>query len=273
MFQGDFTAAERYIQQALTISRDNGFRSDMVKQSVNMAVTQWLSGRFDKAEVTLTEAKVLGNQLGYPFTSAFPTIFYGELLILTHKYEEARENIQQGITRIQPNFASHLFLLGRAYRGLGLLELAAGYFGDAQDWFEQSVEAYHSLGDDEAVAWTVAGWGHALYGLGSVEKAQKMVVDALWTTVELQAYIPLLFLIPITTLLLDYQKEETWRQRLHALSCRVPFLANAPFLTELVWSQLPPLNKVPPTEDENLAGLRRELWATVSQLLAEDILV
>jgi hypothetical protein len=49
-------------------------------------------------------------------------------------------------------------------------------------------------------------------------------------------------------------------------------LAKAPFFAQLVWSQLPPLKKAPPVEEENLAELRRELWATVSQLLAEDVL-
>ncbi|MEJ2747875.1 MAG: tetratricopeptide repeat protein, partial [Anaerolineae bacterium] len=272
MFQGAFGAAGRTIQQALSISRDNGFRSDMVTQSVNMAVTQWFSGRFDEAKEILTEAKVLGNELGYPFAAALPIIFYGELLALTNEYEAARENIQQGITQIRPDFSSRLYLLGRAYRVMGWLELAGGHYGDAQDWFEQSADAYRSLDDDEAVAWTAAGWGQALYGLGSVEKAQKMVVDALWTAVELRAYIPLLFLIPITTLLLDYQKEDEWRDRLHTLACREPFLAKAPFFTEWVWSQLPPLKNAPPVEEENLTELRRELWTAVAQLLVEDVL-
>ncbi len=273
ILQGSFAVAADYIQQALAISRDNGFRSDMVKQKVNMAVTQWLSGRFAEAGEILTEAKILGNKLGYPFAVALPTIFYGELLALTNQHEAAREDIQQGIAKIRPDLASRLFLLGRAYRVMGWLELAAGHYGEAQDWFAQSADAYRSLDDEEAAAWTAAGWGHALFGLGSVEKAQKMVVDALWTAVELQAFIPLLFLLPITILLLDYQKEEEWRERLHNLVSREPFLASAPFFTEWVWSQLPPLKKTPPVEEENLAGLRRELWAAVSQLLAEDVLI
>ncbi len=272
LFQGAFVAARRHIQQALVISQDNGFRSDMVTQSVNLAVTQWLSGHFTEAQDILTEAKTSGNELGYPFAAAFPTIYYGELLALTNQYEAARENVQQGITHIQPDFSSRLFLLGRAYRVMGWLDLAAGHFGNAEDWFKQSTEAYRSLGNDEAMAWTAAGWGQALFGLGNIEKARQIVSDALWTAVELQAYIALLFLIPITTLLLDYQKEDKWRERLQTLACREPFLAQAPFFNELVWSQFPPLQKVPPVKGENPEGLRRELWTAVSQLLAEDIL-
>lgn len=272
MFQGSFMTGSRYLQQALSISHDNGFRRDIVTQSVNLAVTKWLSGNFDEAKAGLSEAKILGKELGYPFASAFPTIFYGELLALTQQYKEARENVQQGITNIRPDISSRLFLLGRAYRVMGWLELAAGHYGDAQDWFEQSADAYRSLGDEEAVTWTIAGLGQAIYGLGNVEKAQNMVEDALWTAVELQAFIPLLFLIPITTLLLDFHKEEEWRQRLHTLACRLPFLAKAPFFAELVWSHLPPLNMVPPIEEENFAELRREAWATVARLLAEDVL-
>ncbi|MAT96980.1 MAG: hypothetical protein CL608_07550 [Anaerolineaceae bacterium] len=272
MFQGDFEAAGHHIQQALGISRDNGFRSDMVKQRVNLAVTHWLSGRLDEANDNFNNARSLGSELGYPFAAAFPAIFHGELLALTNQNEAAREHIQQGITQIRPDFASRLFLLGRAYRVMGWLELAAGRHGSAQDWFEQSTEAYLSLDDDEAMAWTTAGLGQALYGLGNVAGAQKLVLDALWTAVELQAYIPLLFLIPITTLLLDHHEENKWCERVHTLACREPFLANAPFFNELVWSKLPPLKKVPPVEKENLARLRRELWTAVSQLLAEDIL-
>ena len=122
------------------------------------------------------------------------------------------------------------------------------------------------------MAWTAAGWGQALYGLGNVAQAQKIVVDALWTAVELQAFIPLLFLIPITTLLLDYHKEDAWRLKLHTLACREPFLSEAPFFRDQIWSQLPPLEEVPPITHENQAEARRALWTAVSQLLAEDIL-
>ena len=272
MFQGDFAAGGQFIQQAMGISRDNGFRSDMVKQRVNLAVTHWLSGRFKEADDILAQVKLLGRELGYPFASAFPTIFHGELLALTNQFEAARENIQQGITYIRPDFSSRLFLLGRAYRVMGWLELAAGHFGSAQDWFAQSTDAYRSLDDEESVAWTAAGWGQALYGLGNVAQAQKIVVDALWTAVELQAFIPLLFLIPITTLLLDYHKEDAWRLKLHTLACREPFLSEAPFFRDQIWSQLPPLEEVPPITHENQAEARRALWTAVSQLLAEDIL-
>lgn len=273
MFQGDFSAAGRTIQQALAISRDNGFRSDMVTQRVNLAVTQWLLGRFAEAERMLAEARVLGNELGYPYATALPIIFSGELLALTGQYEAARKTIQQGITSIQPDFSSRYFLLGRAYRALGWLELAAGRNGDAEDWFAQSVAAYRALDDEEAAAWTCAGWGHALLGLGSVEQAQNMVVEALWTAVELQAYIPLLFLVPITALLLEQQGKADWRERLHALACREPFLAAVPFFRDQVWSKLPPLPQPPPVETENLAGLRRELRAAVAELLAKDVLL
>jgi predicted ATPase len=271
MFQGAFAAGGRYLEQAFVVARDNGYRSDMVDHKVNIAVTQWLSGYFDEAENALMEARTLGKELGYPWATAFPNIFYGELLALIGQYEAAREYLRQGMTNVRRGI-SNPFVPGRAYRAMGWLELAAGKYGEAQDWFEQSADAYRSMGDDEAVAWTTAGLGHALYGLGRVEKVQKMVVDALWTAVELQAYISLLFLIPITTVLLAHQKQDKWRERLHALACRVPFLAKAPFFVELVWSQLPALKKVPPVEEENLAELRRELWAAVSQLLAEDIL-
>jgi predicted ATPase/Flp pilus assembly protein TadD len=271
MFQGAFAAGGRYLQQAFTVSRENGFRSNMVFQRGNIAVTQWLSGYFDEAKTILAEATALGKDLGYPHTTAFPTIFYGELLTLTNQYGEARENLQQGMASIRHDLSS-LFLRGRAYRVMGWLELAAGHYGQAQDWFEQSWQAYRSMGDDEAMAWTTAGTGHAHYGLGNVTKAQELVVDALWTAVELQAFIPILFLLPITTLLLAHQGQAKWAERLQTLALRTPFLAKAPFFANFVWSQLPPLKKMPPVEEENLAELRRELWAAVSQLLAEDVL-
>ncbi|MCB8938108.1 MAG: tetratricopeptide repeat protein [Ardenticatenaceae bacterium] len=272
LFQGDFAAAGRFIQQAMSISRDNGFRSDMVKHRVNLAVTHWLSGHFAEADGILAEAKGLGRELGYPFASAFPTIFHGELLALSNQLDAARESIQQGITYIRPDVSSRLLLLGRAYRVMGWLELAAGHFGVAQDWFEQSTEAYRSLDDEESIIWTAAGWGQALLGLGNVAQAQKMVVDALWTAVELQAFIPLLFLIPITILLLDYHQEEAWRLKLQMLASREPFLAQVPFFAEWVWSQLPPLDELPPDADLDLGEMSRALWTAVSQLLAEDIL-
>jgi hypothetical protein len=113
---------------------------------------------------------------------------------------------------------------------------------------------------------------HALYGLGNVNKAQKMLVDALWTAVELQAYIPLMFLLPVTILLLAERGQKAWAERLHTLGLRVPLLANSQFFTDLLWAQLPQLKETPAVETGPLTELRREVWAAVSQLLAEDVL-
>ena len=271
MFQGEFAAGGRYLQQAFAIAQDNGFRSDMINEMANIGVVQWLSGHFDEAYTATVEARALGNELGYPWAIAFPTIFHGELLVLTGQYDQAREQLRLGMTTTRRSI-SNPFIMGRAYRAMGWLELAAGHYGEAQDWFEQSSEAHRSMGDDEALAWTAAGMGHALYGLGNVERAQKVVVDALWTAVEIQAYISLLFLLPVTALLLAHQGQDQWAERLHRVAQRVPLLAGSQLFADLVWSQLPPLKTAPAVEAESSAELRREVWTAVSQLLAEDVL-
>ncbi|MCB8944564.1 MAG: tetratricopeptide repeat protein [Ardenticatenaceae bacterium] len=272
LFQGVFAASGRYLEQAFIVSRNNGFRSDMMTQRVNIAVVHWFSGHFEQAHDSLIEARALGRELNYPWTIAFPTTLYSELLALTCQYEAAREHVQQGLSILRRGI-SNPFVVGRAYRTLGWLALAAGQYGAAQDWFRQSIETYRSDGDDEAIAWSTAGTGHALLGLGNVAQARRVVADALWTAVELQAFIPLLFLLPITILLLTKQGQDKWAERLRLLAMRTPFLAKAPLFAELVWSQLPRLKKAPPIEETAMAELRRELWTAVAQLLAEDVLV
>ncbi len=271
IFRGEFAIGDRCLQQAYAISRDNGFRSDMVNELVDIAVAQWLSGQFQEAQASVLEAKIVGNQVGYPWAVAAPHIFHGEILALMGQYETARGQLQQGMSLIGTTVPNP-YLMGRAHRVMGWLELVAGQYGQAQDWFEQSTKMYQSMGDDEAVVWTAAGTSHALMGLNNVARARQVVVDGLWTTVELQAFIPLLFLLPITTLLLAKEGQDKWVERLQTLALRIPFLAKVPLLASLVWSQLPPLKKKPLVEETALTDLRREIWTAVSQLLAEDTL-
>ena len=271
IFQGAFAIGSRCLQQAYAISRDNGFRSDMVNELVDIAVAQWLSGQFQEAQASVLEAKTVGNQVGYPWAIAAPDIFHGEILALMGQYETARGQLQQGMS-LMGTTVPNPYLMGRAYRAMGWLELVSGRYGQAQDWFEQSTKMYQSMGDDEAVAWTAAGTSYALMGLNNVVEARQVVADALWTAVELQAFIPLLFLLPITTLLLVKEGQDKWVERLQVLALRVPFLAKAPLLADLVWSQLPSLKKKPLVEETVLTDLRREIWTAVSQLLAEDTL-
>jgi predicted ATPase len=271
LFQGSFEDALRCLQEAITIGRENGMRGDVINHLAGMSIAYWLSGRFDEAFPLLLEAQKAGKALGHPWAVAFPTVHLGELQILTGQYEQGREQVQSALLLIREAVAN-TFVTGRVLRAMGWYSLTEGHFGEAQDWFEQSIEEYQKMMDDEAIIWSTAGLSHALLGLGNVAKARTALVDALWTAVEIQSFIPLLFLLPVTALLLHEQGEEAWTNRLHTLALRVPFLANAHFFDSLVWSKLPPLPEAPRVAAESSAELRRELWTAVSQLLAEDVL-
>ncbi len=265
MFQGRFEDACRFLQESTHISQSARMLYAPAKMG-NLGVAYYLDGAFEQAREAIESALALAKEAEQSQYRLFPTVFYAELLALEGRYPEALAQAQLARTwavEIDP------FFTGRIFRALGWLALANENYQAAHEHFTESIAQYRILVDDEQVAWSTVGLGYAALGLNKMDKAQEHLTDALWTSIEIQAFIPLLFAVPMAARLLAAQGEHEQAASIYQQASRFRLVAGAKLFADLVGQHIPAAASPPPTAppaDEN--ELRRALWATGAQLLA-----
>jgi tetratricopeptide (TPR) repeat protein len=148
-----------------------------------------------------------------------------------------------------------------------MLCLADKDYPQAEIHFKAAIELYQVLSDDEQIAWTQALLARALLGLGDREEAHQFLMEALWTSIEIQGFIPLLFTLPVILLYLD-QEDPSQAARLYQHIRVSNFLANARFFKDIVFRFLSvgvtsSQEEAPPHPD-----LKRDLWATAASVIS-----
>ncbi|MFQ5615058.1 MAG: tetratricopeptide repeat protein [Anaerolineales bacterium] len=269
LFQGCFEEASQRLQQSISLSLEIGFRPGLVFTLSNLGVTQWLNGAFEGAYQSIQESLATARELEQPHLLIWPTICHAELHACAGRYAEAHEQAQLAYAWAQQMYATP-FVNGRIHRVLGWIALAAEKHEEACAQFQKSVDLYRVIVDDEQTAWSLAGAGCAAIGLGNLDEAQEYLTDALWTAIEIRAFIPLLFAVPVVALLLSVRGETERAFRVYRQACRFPLVANSGLFADLVGRHLPDIIDSPPAEDASQeTDHRGALWATGAQLLAK----
>jgi len=131
------------------------------------------------------------------------------------------------------------------------------------------------LRDREFYTWLQVRIGLALHGLGRIDEAKWELYEALQTCVKIQAYLPLMHLMPIIPVVMAGSDENNIKERaieLYALAKTLPFVANSKLFEEIAERNLQTATALLP-EDVILAaqnkGQTLVLWETAAELLIE----
>lgn len=160
-----------------------------------------------------------------------------------------------------------------AHGVLGWAALAEGRYEAAREALRQNVALFQGLRDREYEA--LAGLGRAALGLGERHKAQKHLLQALGTVVEIGAFIPLLHLLPIIAAALADADEPGLQGRaieLYALSTGQPLVAKAQFFEDIAGRYIRAATASLPPEVVAAAqerGRTLDWWETAEALLNE----
>jgi tetratricopeptide (TPR) repeat protein len=145
-------------------------------------------------------------------------------------------------------------------------------YAEAQQWMQESVASFRRIGQREWMAISLAALGRASYALGNRSGAQQHLYKALEIAVEIGAFIPLLYAMPIIPLLLADQGEVEWALELYSLASEHPFVRQGQLFEDIAGRDIAALAASLPSDVVEAAkarGRAREMWDTAAELLEE----
>lgn len=266
LFLGEFKQAIQHFREAISISGRLGVPQRALSGLVHIGFSKWMRSEFEGAEAIFQQALELVKGKDEN-TRSFPIIFYAEFLLMRGQYREAKAQLQTAKTISNHLFITH-FVEGRLIRNFGWMALTEKNFGEAKVQFEESIRLFEINAEEEQIAWSQAGLARAELGLGNRDGAKTLLMEALWTSIEMRAFIPLIFTLPIAVLYLAYQDPDQAAgvyQQIHAS----PLLANSQFFKDIVDQYLPDEVTAPSQiKFEPQADPKATLWAAASSILS-----
>ncbi len=267
LFLGNLESAKEMLQKSISLNNEIGKPERAIAVLCNLGVAYWLAGEFQQAETNIRRASGMAHDLGRGWAIIWPTICYAELLVLTGRYTEAYYQMQT-VDKLSSEMVIGNWEGGRITRTNGWIALAKGEYEKAYTYFKESVAMFQDMGDDEQVAWSQAGLGRAAVGIGDLDGARETLTDALWTAIEIQAFIPLIFTLPMTAFLVAAD-DPTRGAKIYHQAWQFPLVAKAKMFEDLVGRHLEYTN----VDEDVMIGVqgidpRSALFASAGGVLA-----
>jgi tetratricopeptide (TPR) repeat protein len=268
LFQGRFKDGVGFLRHMLAISREMGDRAKIGYGFAILGMALWLSGKVTQGYSYLEESMAIINELENVLLKTHATQFMAVVNVYLGRYEKGRTQAQMVTTQA----GAHQVMLGPAQRALGWAALVEEKYAEAQGWMQESVASFRRIGQPEWIARSLTGWGRASYALGNISEAHQHLYEALMIAVEIGAFIPLLDIMPIVSLLLADQGEVERGIELYSLANQHPFVRQAQLYEDIAGRHIAALaESLPPdvVEAAKARGQAREMWDTASGLLEE----
>jgi tetratricopeptide (TPR) repeat protein len=273
LFQGFFETAVGYLRESIVVVRDVGRQIDVPYLSSRLAAALWFSGAFDQAYTTLQKGMAIAREIGDLRPLHDVAVHHAWLDALTGRYREAIAKTTDALYLMQQ--ISPPPDRGLATGLAGWIALAEERYIDAPQPLLECIENLREPGKREFTAWSLAGLARAELGLGNRTKTQKHLLEGLEIAVGIRAFIPLLHLMPIITLLLAEEDGASAKERaaeLYGLSINQPFLAQAQLFEDIAWRQVrAAIETLPPgvVQAAQARGGALDWWETAETLLHE----
>jgi predicted ATPase/DNA-binding SARP family transcriptional activator len=265
--QGRLDEAHRLLQESLGICRTLGDWNTMFFVLHRMGEVLGGRGLFEDGLVLLESDCDLAHDRGYPYGAWLLLPFVAEAKVHLGRYEEARADAQQGAVR-----AHHPWSLGFARFVEGLAVVAEGAYLEALPLFQESVAVFEEVRHKENRGWALGPLGLAARGAGEMALARQCVVQALEIGVELGAFMPVMYGLPVAALLLANQGAVERAVEAYACASRYGFVANSRWFEDVVGPQLRTMAASLPAEAVESAQEQGRLkdWAVMAaELLSE----
>ncbi|HSJ56117.1 MAG TPA: BTAD domain-containing putative transcriptional regulator [Anaerolineae bacterium] len=305
---GDYRRATALCQRSLSIRQALGDRRGMADTMLSLGVLSWVQGHLDEADRLLRDSleiyralddwnrvahalKDVGEALvrrgwfedGLALMESSANVFedmgnewaldilrpfLAETLVHLGRYDEANENAHEGwdsAGRYKVHWA-----IGFSRFGAGMAALAAGADEVALDHFHQAVGEFEIVRHPENRAWVLGPLGLAALRSGDLDLARQCIVDALRVGVDLGAFLPVLYALPATALLLAHEGDAERARQVYACSARYGFVANSRWFQDVVAVPLAAaIGSLSPAPDER-AQAELATWDEMAAALVRE---
>jgi tetratricopeptide (TPR) repeat protein len=305
---GRFGEAQALCEQSLVIRRELGDQHGMAEAMLGLGIISYVQGRLDEAHRFYRESLGICRTLGDWNLLFFVLHRTGELLVrrglfddglallesdsdLAHdrgiprgawlllpylaeakvhlgRYEEARADAQN--TAVRPFLLG--WGLGFARFVEGLAVVAQGTYLEAMTLFQESVAVFDEIRQKENRGWALGPLALAARGAGEMALVRECVAEALQTGVELGAFMPVMYGLPVAALLLADQGAVERAVEVYACASRYGFVANSRWFEDVVGQQLRTMAASLPTETVESAeqlGRSQDWDVMAAELLRE----
>ncbi|MFN2235557.1 MAG: tetratricopeptide repeat protein, partial [Anaerolineales bacterium] len=272
LFLGKLEQALAKCDEAVDFATKTNQFPRVVNCLTNKAVAQWLSGDLVQAGITIEEALFFGKQHTSNL-NVYAITGRAEWLALTGDYPRAEVCVQ--ILKSIPEELLHErympgpYLSGRFQQTLGWIELGQQQYARAEFHFERSIEIFQNISKTETTAWSQAGLAWAEIKLGNWKRARQLLQEALTTTIEIQGYIPMVFILPVALLILS-REDPALAAPVYQQVRSDPFMSKAQLFHDLVYQYLPDeITALTFEVVEQSPKHRKNLWATARSVLGK----
>lgn len=265
LFLGRLEAAKTKVHQALLFEEGTEIMTG-TSARVTLGVIQWLAGEFDQAQGSMLTA--MDTLKDYPYLATWYVYMSRiEFLLLTGQYEAAGEMIQRIDELARDDERRNYSFITRFTRICSWLPLVNGQYTHAKGFLLEAI-ATPVYGEEEITIWSQAFLALAERGLGNQDKGKEILKVTLSTAIEIQSYIPMVFILPMTLLFLA-DEDLTLASEIYQQVMRDPFLGKAQLFYDLVYRYLPDeITSVPVDTVETDPEHREALWAAARKVLA-----
>jgi predicted ATPase/DNA-binding SARP family transcriptional activator len=302
-----FGEAQKHCEQSLVISQELGDQRGMAEAMLTLGTISWVQGRLDEADgfyreslgicrtlgdwnlmflvllrtgevlvrrglfedglVLMESDRDLAYDRGIPRGAWFLLPWLAEAKVHLGRYEEACADAQQGAAGADIPWS---FGFARFMEGLAVV--AQGAYPEAMTLFQESVAAFEEWRQMENRGWALGPLGLAARGAGETALARQCVAQALEAGVELEAFMPVMYGLPVAALLLADQGAVDRAVEVYACASHYGFVANSRWFEDVAGQQLRTMAASLPTEAVELAeeqGRSRDWDVMAAELLSE----
>ena len=265
LMQGQLEESERMMREAFAIvEKALGVRTFVTY----LGLVLFAQGKFDEAVQVLHEDITLHQDTGR--TPAFPLTWLGTAEAHLGRYQDGRAHAEAALADrreigIPQQTACTLMVLSWVAQ-------AEGACAQAEELLRESVDLYRQVEQRDEGTWALACLGYAERGLGRRDQAWEHAREALRTGVEIHAFFPLIFGLPLVALLLADEGEVERAVEMYALASTQPLVGNSVWFEDVVGQHIAAAAEGLPPEVVAAArerGRARDLWETARELLEE----
>jgi hypothetical protein len=125
---------------------------------------------------------------------------------------------------------------------LGRIALVEKKFVEAELWLQESTSIFREVGQKDQLGTALASLGHTKRGLGDLDEAHSYLIEAIRTAVDIGAFIPLLFAIPLAALLAADRWDKDGAVKLYAMASRFSFVTRSHWYRDVFARYIPNLD-------------------------------
>jgi predicted ATPase/DNA-binding SARP family transcriptional activator len=265
--QGRLDEAHRLYRESLSICRALGDWNLMFMVLFRMGEVLVRRGLFEDGLVLMESDCDLAYDRGVPRGAWLLLTWLAEAKVHLGRYQEARADAQQGAAG-----ADIPWSVGFARFTEGLAVMAQGAHLEALPLFQESVAAFEQVRQKENQGWALGPCGLAAREVGEMALARQCVVQALEIGVELGAFMPVMYGLPVAALLLADQGAVERAVEVYACASRYGFVANSRWFEDVAGQQLRTMAASLPTEAVESAeeqGRSQDWDVMAAELLSE----